>query len=128
MRYLRFTLICLLASALSFLPAVAVKAAGDQTLFSACSQASSSPVCKAQGTTEDPAVHIINVAADIVALIAGLAAVITIIIGGLTMITSSGKEEAVASARKHIVSALIGLVIIVLAWSIVRFVVDNLVK
>jgi hypothetical protein len=130
MRYLRIILMCLLATVLLFLPPSAVKAAasGDQSLFSACSQAPNSPICKEKSTTEDPAVHIINVAADIIALIAGLAAVIMIIISGLTMITSSGKEEAVANARKRIVSALIGLVIIALAWVIVRYVVDNLVS
>lgn len=130
MRFMRIILACLLASAALFLPAAAVKAAssGDQKLFSACSQAPNSPVCKDQGTQENPVLHIINVAADIVAILTGIAAVVMIIISGLTMITSAGNQEAVANSRKRIVSALIGLVIVVLAWAITRFIIDRLVQ
>lgn len=132
MRYIRVILISLLAAAALLLPTAAATAAktpaGDQTLFSACSQAPNSPVCKDKGTTEDPTLHIINVAANIVATLAGIAAIITIIISGLTMITSAGNQESVTNARKHLVAALIGLAIVVLAWTITRFIIDKLVQ
>jgi hypothetical protein len=52
--------------------------------------------------------------------------VIMIIIAGFAMVTSAGNSEAVANARRRIVSAIVGLLIVALAWAIVRFVVDRL--
>ncbi len=72
--------------------------------------------------------NIINVAASILAIVTGVAAIIIIIIGGFTLVTSGGSTEAVASARRRIVYALVGLVIIALAWTITRFITDRLVQ
>lgn len=112
----------LLSSTLLPLPAFA---ASNDKLFSSCSQAPNSPVCKDKNTTENPAVDVIASAANIIAILTGLAAVIMIIISGLTMITSGGNQETVTNARKRLVAALIGLVIVVLAWTITRFVIDK---
>ena len=103
-------------------------AASNDQIFSSCSQAPSSPVCKDKNTTTNPVNHIIKVAVSIVALMTGIAAVIMIIIGGLTMVTSSGNSEAVANSRKRIIYALIGLVIVALAWTLITFLTDKLIK
>ncbi|SRR6266404_4434610 len=113
-------------------PALVFAAAttSDQ-LFNACdtnSQTANSPICKDRNTTTNPVNHTIKVAADIVAIATGLAAVIFIILGGLTMITSAGNTEAVASARKRITYAAIGLVVVALAWVMISFVTDRLIK
>jgi cytochrome bd-type quinol oxidase subunit 2 len=51
-----------------------------------------------------------------------LVAVIMIIIGGFTWLTASGNEEKVDRAKKIISAAVIGLIIVLLAWAVVIFV------
>lgn len=55
----------------------------------------------------------------------GLVAVIMILIGGFQWMTAGGNEEKVASAKKVISAAVIGLIIVLLAWAIVIFVVSQ---
>lgn len=55
----------------------------------------------------------------------GLVAVIMILIGGFQWMTAGGNEEKVASAKKIISAAVIGLIIVLLAWAIVIFVVSQ---
>ena len=58
-----------------------------------------------------------------IALIAGIAAVIVLIAGGIKFVTSNGDSSGVNSARQTIIYALIGLVVIVLAQAIISFVI-----
>jgi hypothetical protein len=51
----------------------------------------------------------------------GLVAVIMILIGGFKWMTAGGNEEKIESAKKLLTSAIIGLVIVLLAWAIVIF-------
>jgi len=60
---------------------------------------------------------------NIFSWIVGIAAVIMVIWGGFSFITSSGDPQKAAKARNTILYALIGLVIVVMAQLIVRFVV-----
>lgn len=57
-----------------------------------------------------------------------LVAVVMIIYGGFTWLTAAGNEERIASAKKIISAAIIGLVIILLAWAIVWFVTSGLLN
>lgn len=66
--------------------------------------------------------HAIAAAINILSLVAGVAAVIMLIIGGFRFITSSGDASNVASARSTIIYALVGLVVVALAQFIVHFV------
>jgi predicted small integral membrane protein len=123
-------LIILAILMLSPLPALAATTTNDQ-LFDPCNTNSltkNSPICKDKNTTTNPVNDKIRVAANIVALATGVAAIIFIILGGITMITSAGNPEAVANARKRIFYAVIGLVIVALAWTIVAFVTDKFIK
>jgi len=70
---------------------------------------------------EDTVVNIIQWALGFL----GLIAVIMILIGGFTWLTAGGNEEKVASAKKIISAAVIGLIIVLLAWAIVIFVVNT---
>ena len=100
-------------------------------LFDPCTingNTSKSPICRDRNTTNNPVIKTIKTASDLVAIAAGVAAVIFIILGGLTMITSAGNTEAVSNARKRVTSAVIGLVIVALAWTIIAFVTDQLLK
>lgn len=93
-----------------------------------CAKNPNATGCSGSGTTENPVVKIIRSAANILAIATGIAAVILIIVGGITMITSAGNAERVASGRKQIISAIVGLVIVALAWVIVSFVTERLIK
>lgn len=55
-------------------------------------------------------------------LIAFVLAFIFLLIGGLRWITAGGDEKAVAGARGMITGALIGLVIVLLAYAIIKLV------
>jgi len=63
---------------------------------------------------------------NILSIAAGVAAVVMIVVAGVRFTTSSGNQEAVAGARRSIVYAVIGLVIVALAQIIVHFVLNNL--
>ena len=64
--------------------------------------------------------------ATFVAFIAGAAAVVIIILAGLRMVTSSGGSEDVAGARRALIYACVGLVVIALARIIVGFIISAL--
>lgn len=57
--------------------------------------------------------------------IAGMVAVIIIIIGGLRYITSNGDPSGIQSAKNTILYAVVGLVVIIAASGITGFVLSN---
>lgn len=61
----------------------------------------------------------------LIAIAAGIAAVIMIIVSGFQFIFSGGESEKAASARKTLLYAVVGLVIIVFAEVIIEFVVSH---
>lgn len=67
--------------------------------------------------------RVINIASWLV----GAVSVIMIIFGGFRYVTSGGNDSSVGSAKKTIMFALIGLVIVALAQVIVRFVLSKTV-
>ena len=71
---------------------------------------------------------VIKLVIQVISLIAGIAAVIMIVVGGLRYITSGGDSSKVASAKSSIIYAIVGLIIVALAQIIVRFVITNAVK
>jgi len=57
----------------------------------------------------------------------GLVAMLVIVIAGLQFVLSRGNPEKASKARNAIVYAAIGLVIAMMAFSIVKFVIGNTV-
>lgn len=57
----------------------------------------------------------------------GIIAVVIILIGGFTWMTAGGNDEKVGEAKKWIFSGVIGLAIILSAYAIATFVINNLV-
>jgi len=108
-------------------PALAATDANNK-VFAVCATNPSATICKEKNPTEDPVVRIIRDASNIIVLLTGAMAVIFIILGGITMISSSGSPEAVANARKRIIYAVIGLVIVSLAWTAIAFVTDKFIQ
>jgi hypothetical protein len=72
--------------------------------------------------------NVIKMIIQILSLVAGVAAVVMIIIGGLRYITSGGDSSKVSSAKSAIMYAIIGLVVVALAQIIVRFVLQESTK
>lgn len=61
-------------------------------------------------------------------IIAGMAAVITIIIGGIRYATSAGDSSGIQSAKNTVQYAVVGLVVILAAAAITDFVIKNVAK
>lgn len=133
-RYLVATLLILIPL---LTPALASAATNDQ-LFGACDDpnAQNSTFCKDRNKKENPVVNVINITATIIAMVAGIVAVIMIMIGGFNFITAggvspgqrSGDPNKIATAKNQITYALVGLIVIVFAWTLIRFVTDKVVK
>lgn len=81
----------------------------------------------------NPVIIKIRQAANLIALLAGIIAVITLIYSGFQFITAGGviggqragdNPGGAKKARSTLISTLVGLVIIALAWSIVNIVLN----
>ena len=58
----------------------------------------------------------------------GILAVVIILVGGFKWMTAAGNEDKVNEAKKIIVAGVIGLVIILAAWGIANFVLEQLME
>ena len=63
---------------------------------------------------------------DMLLRVAGLIAIVSIIIAGVAYITAGGVVEKTASARKRIYNALIGLAVVAIASGVVAFIGNKL--
>lgn len=71
-----------------------------------------------------------DIAASVIRIILGflgIIAVIIILLGGFKWMTAGGNEDKVGEAKKLIVAGVIGLVIIIAAFAIATFVLDQLI-
>ena len=62
---------------------------------------------------------------NLLSIVIGIVAVVMIIVNGLRFITSGGDSNAVGNAKRGLLYAIIGLVIVVFAQFIVRFVLNR---
>ena len=69
---------------------------------------------------------IITKIANIIAIIVGVAAVIIIVIAGIQYMLSTGDPGKVSRAKDAIIYAVVGLVVVVLARTLVAFVIGKL--
>ena len=84
--------------------------------------AGSQPTATAAGTLGENVSQIVNYFLGFL----GFIAVIFLIYAGVLMVTSSGDQAKVDKAKKIITYAIIGIVIIILSWTIVTFAVSVL--
>lgn len=77
---------------------------------------------------ESSATAIIVRVIQILLAVAGLVAVVFLIIGGFRYITAGGNEESAEAAKTTITNAIIGIVIIILSFVIVRVISNALTK
>ena len=87
----------------------------------------SSSNCSSDSTGGPSVDGAVATAINIFSWIAGITAVIMVIVGGFQYVTSGGDSGKVGSAKNTILYALIGIVIVALAQVIVKFVVKRFV-
>ncbi|MFH1012269.1 MAG: pilin [Candidatus Peregrinibacteria bacterium] len=85
-------------------------------------QTGAPPNVSAQGTLGQNITNIINFFLGLL----GLIAVAFLIYAGVLMVTAGGNEEQVGKAKKVITFAVIGIVIILLSYTVVTFVTSAL--
>jgi type IV secretory pathway TrbL component len=73
-------------------------------------------------------VSLIQVVLTTLLAITGLIAVIYLVIGGLKYVTSGGNKDSVAAAKNTILYAIIGIIVILLAYVIVNIIVGILTR
>ena len=110
------------SSVLALLGASVTNAFAQGAAFFESPQAGAAPAAVAQGTLGQNITMIINYALGML----GLVAVAFLIYAGILMVTAGGNDEQIAKARKIITYAVIGIVIILLSWTIVTFVASAL--
>lgn len=92
-------------------------------------QERTSAVCSDKNPATNPIAGegglILNLA-QIITFIAGAAAIILLIIGGIRYITSSGDAANIKSAKDTVINALIGLVVVVMAQAFIIFIIVRL--
>lgn len=59
-------------------------------------------------------------------ILAGMVAVLIIVIAGIMFVTSNGDSNRVSTAKQAILAALIGLVFIIFAFAITQFVIGRI--
>lgn len=64
--------------------------------------------------------------ASIITYLGGIAAVIMIILSGFTFMTGSSDPNTLAAAKKTLLYAVVGLIVIVIPGTIIRFVLSKL--
>lgn len=105
------------------LPAVV----GAQTEFGTDISAGLENVEGAGGLGDAPLTETINNIIGVFMGILGIIAVVLILMGGFKWMTAQGDEEKVKKAQKLITQGVAGLAVILAAYAIARFVVDQLV-
>jgi hypothetical protein len=69
--------------------------------------------------------QIVGNALNLVYAVAAVAAIIIIIVAGISLATSGGNAEAVKKAKSSIVGAIAGLIIVLLAFTITGFILGR---
>jgi len=108
-------------------PALAVSAAYNP-LDATCNTpgASSSTACHTTGQdTVSGNTGELYKTARVFAIITAIAATIVIIVGALNYITAGGDAQKAAGARRMMLGAVIGLVVVALAGGIVTFIINQ---
>jgi len=106
-------------------PALAACTNGDPKCY-ACEgiglTSNNNGTCGDQGTQFN---SIIKTILEILSIAIGVAAVVMIMVAGLRFITAGGDSSKIAGAKNSIIYAIIGLVIVIAAQSIVFFVLSK---
>ena len=115
----------ILIAALVSLGIVVTPLAMDAPVFAnAKSEVTSGVSSVNDGNSTDLPSFITNIV-NILLFLAGAIAVIVIIIGGIRYVLSSGDSGQVQAAKNTILYAVIGLIVVIMAYAIVNFVINQ---
>jgi hypothetical protein len=106
----------------------AISFAAYDPLGDACANAPSSTACLERANNGDRIAGnkgIIQTVTNIVGALAGIAAVVMIVVAGIMLSTAGGDQGKITRARSMILGAVIGVVIVVLAWGITTFIISR---
>ncbi len=78
------------------------------------------------GKEQDPVI-VASAIINALLLLLGIISVIILLLGGFKWMTSAGNAEKVTEAKNLIKNGIIGLIIILSAYTITRFVIENMV-
>jgi hypothetical protein len=123
----RFLLSLALLATIVMVPAANV--AAFKPITTACQAGGGqSALCSDQNKTEPIAGTngIIARATNLIAIIAGVAAIIVIVISAISFATADGDTTKASNARKALIGAVVGLVIVVAARSIINLVIARI--
>lgn len=110
----------------SFGVAPAVHAAQSSASSQVCAGITSATGDTCDGTdAANKTNSLVNTLINVLSWIIAVISVFMIMFGGFKMITSAGDSSKVASGRQTIIYALIGLIIVALAQTIVKFVLSK---
>ena len=111
---------------LAVAPSIPTYAATNPFTGINCARASDAAVC--QRSTGDPIAGkngVLHDATLLIATIAGVAAVIVMVLAGIRYIVSNGDAEQIAKSKRTIILASVGLVIIVVGQAIINLVISK---
>jgi len=101
----------------SFIPACSSKGIANDT-----------PVCSdvnSQAKNQNPIINIIKDVINLLSYAVGVIVVFMISISAITFITSGGESDSVSRAKRGLIGAVIGVLVVSLAQVIVIFVLDK---
>lgn len=127
---LKLTAAVLIAGLIISAPVLAYQNVGaqipEESKSAACSGITgASDVSCEPAQSERTVRSLLSTAINLLSWVVGIVAIIMIIIGGFKFVTSNGDANAVTSARNTIIYALVGVVIVVFAQLLVRFVLKE---
>jgi len=92
-------------------------ATGGASKSSACSNNGTNPLTGPTG--------ILSRVTSIISTLSGIAAILLIIISGFMYVTANGDSSKLSTARTTIIYAIVGLIIVLLAQTIIIFVINK---
>ena len=122
-KYLNRTIIIIITliglNATVFVAPAFALGASQQVACSTLNSINSSESCDSTGLSS-----VIASIVNLLSVIVGIVSVIMLIVGGIKFVTSGGDSNAVASAKSTVIYALVGLLIVALAQTIVHVVLN----
>lgn len=91
-------------------------------VFQPCNGGNNSAVC---GATDDNATSMISIIVDTLIYLLGAISVVMIVVGGIRFVTSNGDSSGVKSARETVLYSVVGLLVAIMSFAIVKFVIGR---
>lgn len=101
---------------------VAIAGSAAESIFNEDACQGDTSICSG---TSNELINVIAVVINIMIFVAGIIAVIMIIVGGIQYATSSGDSNSISRAKNTILYAIIGLAVAIMSFAIVSFVLEQ---